>query len=104
MQSRLDEIRALGGEVVAISGDDVEACREIAEAYDIDFSLLADPEFQAIDAFGLRHEGGGMGGDAARPATFILDREGQVVWRRLTDNWRIRPRPAELLEALATIP
>ena len=104
MQSRLEEIRALDAEVVAISSDDVEACREIAEAYGLEFSLLADPEFQAIDAFGLRHEEGGMGGDVARPATFILDREGRVAWRRLTDNWRIRPRPAELIEALAAIP
>jgi hypothetical protein len=41
----------------------------------------------------------GEGRDIARPATFICDR-GVVVWRDLTDNWRVRPRPRDILDAL----
>lgn len=104
MQSRRTEFHSLDTEIVAISNDDAERAREIAEAYGIEFALLADPALEAIDAFGLRHEGGGIGGDVARPATFIVDRNGEVVWRRLTDNWRVRPRPEELLEVLAEMP
>jgi hypothetical protein len=57
-----------------------------------------------IDRFGLRHRKGGLDGDIARPAIFILDREGRVAWRELTDNWRVRARPDRLLEELAAIP
>jgi peroxiredoxin len=57
-----------------------------------------------IDAFGLRHVDGGMEGDIARPAVLVFDRDGRVVWRHLTDNWRVRVRPDQLLEVLAGIP
>ena len=104
MQSRIAEFRALETEILAISSDQPEQGTEIAEAYGIEFGLLADPELQVIDAFGLRHENGGIAGDVARPATFILDREGRIVWRDLTENWRVRPRADQLLEALKGIP
>ena len=104
MQSHIDEIRALDADVVAVSVDPPERSREISEAYSLDYVLLSDPGFELIDGLGLRHEAGGMEGDVARPATFVLDREGRIVWRSLTDNWRVRPRPAELLDRLRAIP
>ena len=71
----------------------------------IEYPLLADPDLEAIDAYGVRHPAGGMGGhDIARPATFLIDRQGRIVWRELTDNWRIRLRPERLLEQLAKVP
>jgi peroxiredoxin len=63
--------------------------------------VLSDPDLTAIDAYGLRHEGGMPGNDIARPATIIIDGDGNVVWRDITENWRVRPRPDELLEVLA---
>ncbi len=105
MQSRIDEIRALDGEVLAISVDPPDKGRKISEAYGLSFSLLSDPGLEAIDAFGVRHSTGGVSGeDIARPATFILDREGRVAWYDLTENWRVRPRPSEILAQLAEIP
>ena len=104
MQSRIDEIRALDAEVLAISVDPPEKSREIVEAYGITFPVLSDPDLTAIDLFDVRHVGGGLDGDIARPATFILDREGRVVWRQLTENWRIRLRPETVLEQLSDVP
>jgi peroxiredoxin len=103
LQSRLAEFRAAGAEVVAISSDSEEHAREIAEALGIDYAMLSDPALEAIDAYGLRHESGGMDGDIARPATFIVDRDGRVAWRELTDNWRIRPRARDVLEVVKTL-
>jgi peroxiredoxin len=51
-----------------------------------------------MDLFGLRHEKGGPGGDVARPAVFLIDRQGRIVWRELTENWRVRVRPEQVLE------
>ena len=91
---------------MAIAVDPPDRSREIVEAYDLTFPVLSDTETEAIHAFGVVHE---MGDpihktDIARPATFILDREGRVVWFHLPENWRIRPRPEELLDELARIP
>ena len=104
MQAHIDDIRRAGGEVLAVSVDPPERSREIAAAYGISYRLLSDPALAAIDAYGVRHAGGGMDGDIARPATFILDREGRVVWRDLTENWRVRARPGTIVEQLRRLP
>jgi peroxiredoxin len=104
LQSRIDEIRALDAEVLAIAVDPVEKNREVVESNGLGFHVLSDPELAAIDAFGLRHVGGGLDGDIARPGVFIIDREGRIAWRDLTENWRIRVRPEEIVERLATVP
>ena len=90
--------------MLAISVDPPERSSKIVEAYGLGFSVLSDPKLQVIDAFGLRHPNGGMEGDISRPTVFILDREGEVVWRHMTENWRVRVRPEQVLEQLAAIP
>ena len=92
--------------MVAISVDPPERSREIVAAYGFTFPLLSDAEGRVIDAFGVRHDAGNPidGTAIARPATFVLDRDGRVVWRDLTENWRVRPRPATLLAVLDDIP
>ena len=91
---------------MAISADPPDKSREIVEAYALAFPVLSDTETEAIHAYGVVHEMGDPINetDIARPATFILDREGRVVWYHLPENWRIRPRPDELLVELAKIP
>lgn len=106
LQSRIAEIRALDGEVLAISVDLPEVNRdEVVAAHGITFPVLSDVGLEAIDAFGVRHPGGSIeGGDIARPSNFVLDREGRVVWREISENWRIRVRPDTVLEQLRAIP
>ena len=104
MQSRIDDFHGLDAEILAIVTDSVEENRDIVESYSLDYPILSDPDLVAIDAFGVRHPGGWIEGDIARPATFIVDRSGYVAWRNLTENWRVRPRPGELLEQLARLP
>ena len=48
----------------------------------------------------MRHRGAGMdGGDIAQSASFLIDAEGRVAWLRVADNYRVRPRPEEILAA-----
>ena len=44
------------------------------------------------------------GQDVARPAEFLLDRTGTVRWRNLTEDYRVRARPAEILERARALP
>jgi peroxiredoxin len=105
LQSRLSEFEDQDAVIVAVSVDLPEDSATIAGAYGIEFPILSDPSLQWIDAFGVRHVGGDIeGGDIARPATFLLNRDGKVVWRHFPENWRVRVRPEELLEQLARIP
>jgi len=89
--------------VVAISTESVERAREAADYYGLEFALLSDPDLEAVGAYGLFHEDGGIGGDVARPATLVVDQRGDIVWRELTDNWRVRPRVEDVLEVLRTV-
>lgn len=75
----------------------------MVERLGLGFPILSDPDAATIRAWGLLHAGGGIDGDIARPATFVLDGEGRVAWRSLTDNWRVRVRPEHLLEGVATV-
>lgn len=97
-------MRALDAEVLALSVDPPERNRQAAEAWRIDYRLLSDPGARVIASYGLLHENAGPMGDIARPATLILDREGRIVWRDLTDNWRVRTRPDDVLRELRRMP
>ena len=74
------------------------------KAYALEFPLLSDPRAEVIEAYGVLHPDGGLDGAIARPATFLIDREGRVVWRDLTENWRVRVRAAELVRRLEGLP
>ena len=43
------------------------------------------------------------GQPVARPAEFLVDRSGVVRWRNLTEDYRVRARPDELLRAARAI-
>lgn len=91
--------------MLAISVDPVDRNRELSDKLGIEFALLSDPECEAIDTYGVRHPEGGMGGvDIARPAVFVLDRDGNIAWKDLTENWRVRVRPDEVLKQLERLP
>ena len=88
--------------VVAISPDSVEQNTKVIQQLGLTFPILSDSSLEATDAFGLRHaDASPYGGDLPRPATYIVD-AGTVRWRRVTDNWRVRPRPDDILRILAT--
>jgi peroxiredoxin len=106
LQTRIDDFGKQEAVVMAIAVDPPAKSREIVDAYDLTFPILSDTGAETIRAYGVVHRDGDPinGTDIARPATFILDREGRVVWSYLPQNWRVRPRPAELLDELAQIP
>ena len=104
MQSQLEEIHEADAEVLAISTDSVGRNQRLSADQQLEFPLLADPQLLAVDAYHLRHAGGNpTGADIARPAVFILDRQGIIQWQWLTDNWRIRARPETILEQLTIL-
>lgn len=103
LQERKDDFDAAGVRIVAVSPDSVEENRGVAERLSLSFPILSDPDLTLTDSLGLRHVGARPGGgDVPRPAVFIVS-DGEIRWRALTDNWRVRVRPDPLLEEVHRI-
>jgi len=87
--------------VLAISVDTNEESALLAERLGLEFPILSDVQEEVIRTWGLVHENGKPGGGAiARPAVFLVEPDGTISWRRLTDDYRVRVRPEDILEAL----
>ena len=100
IQKSLDKFEEVGIRPVAISVDPPEVSRDLCEKAGYTFTFLSDPKLDAIGRYDLVHKGQGEnGGDIARPAEFLIDSSGAVRWRMLTENYWVRARPEQILEA-----
>jgi len=69
------------------------------------FTFLSDPNAEVIRHYDLLHAGAGVNGqDIARPAEFLLDSSGVVRWVNLTEDFRVRATPEEMLNASKALP
>ena len=74
------EFQERGIVVIGISKDSVESHRKFAEKYDLPFILLADPELQAIQSYGVWQEKklyGKVSMGVVR-TTFIINESGMI--------------------------
>ena len=85
---------------MAISVDAPEVSRDLREQAGLTYTFLSDPRAEVIRRYDLVHAGAGEEGrDVARPAEFLVDRSGTVRWVNLTENYRVRARPEQFIEA-----
>ena len=85
---------------MAISVDAPEVSAGLATRRGYTYTLLSDPDAEVIRRYDLVDPGAGMKGhDVARPAEFLLDSSGTVRWVNLTEDYRIRARPEQLIRA-----
>jgi len=100
IQKNLDQFNEVGIRPVAISVDTPAESRDLCEKAGYTFTFLSDANLDAIRRYDLVHAGQGIGGhDIARPAEFLIDTKGTVRWRMLTENYWVRARPSQILEA-----
>jgi len=89
---------------VAISVDTPETNRQMLAKAGYTFLFLSDPNADAIKRYDLVHAEQGIDGhDIARPAEFLLDSSGIVRWVNITENYWVRARPEQILEAAKTV-
>jgi peroxiredoxin len=79
----LEDFRAAGAELVAISVDDAARAEPVRHELGIKFPLLCDTQREVVKAYGLLNtrENGGI----AFPASFVIDRDRVVRFRALED-------------------
>ena len=100
IETRLNQFNEAGIRPVAISVDAPEVSRDLAQKAGYTFPLLSDRSAEVIRRYDLVHAGAGENSqDIARPAEFLVDSSGTVRWVNLTENYWIRARPEQVLEA-----
>ncbi|MGN0801389.1 MAG: thioredoxin-dependent thiol peroxidase [Candidatus Faecivicinus sp.] len=94
------ELRAMGVEVIGISKDSAASHARFAAKYGLTFELLADPELQAIQSYGVWQEKKlyGKTSMGVVRTTYLIDEQGNIekVWPKA----KAAVNPAEVLEYL----
>ena len=98
-QHHLPKFESRGIRIAAISVDSVETNQRHARKMGYTFAFLSDPKAGVIRRYDLLHpKAGPKGEDISRPAEFLLDQSGTVVWRNLTEDAAVRARPEQVLK------
>jgi peroxiredoxin len=117
-----DQIRALGGSIVAISGQRADHALSLTQKHSLSFPVLSDLDQTVIRAFRLRYtvpaelramfEGRGQDisqqnadGSWTLPisATYVTDHTGTIVLAHAEAEWRMRLDPTDIIEALTKL-
>lgn len=123
LNARLDEIHALGAQLVAISPQVPDGSMSKDEISEMDFWVLSDQDAKVAAKYGVAWEvpeflsehmrvdrnldldiiNNGNGGVLPIPATFVLDRDGVVTWRYVDVDYRTRSEPEDIITALTLL-
>jgi peroxiredoxin len=71
-RDRIGEFSGAGAQVLGVSMDDLPTQTRFAESLRLPFPLLADPQGEAADAYGVKGEG------YAQRVTFVIEKDGKV--------------------------
>ncbi|ETX11136.1 redoxin [Marinomonas ushuaiensis DSM 15871] len=120
LQARLGDIHDLGAELIAISPQVPDDSLSKDEISQMGFQVLSDQSAKVAVEYGVAWEvpefllehmrvdrgleletvNNGNGNVLPIPATFVIDRGGNVVWRFVDVDYRIRSEPSDIIEAL----
>ncbi|WP_448248446.1 peroxiredoxin-like family protein [Thalassotalea agariperforans] len=120
LQARLKDIQALGATLVAISPQVPDGSMTRDEISDMEFVILSDQDAKIASQYGIAWEvpeflvehmrvdrklnletiNNGNGSILPIPATFVLSRDGEVIWRYVDVDYRTRSEPDDIIEAL----
>jgi len=120
--TRVDAVRAAGGEIVAVTPETPAARARTVERNDIQYRVLGDPTLAAAKAFGLEdtlddeqrqtlennnidltQQNASGSWELPAPGIFIIDTTGTIRYADASWDHMERARPADVIEALADI-
>lgn len=98
LRDALSNLEALDAQVIGISVNDPFSNRAFHEMNMLNFPLLCDYNREVVKKYGVFHEdfAGLKGYTAAKRSVFILDREGVIRYRWVSDNPGVEPDYAEI--------
>ena len=99
MQKNYANIRAAGAELIAISSDDEGDTKKTVQGSGLEFPVLADKDRAIISAYNVLDPGNDR---IARPASYVLRKEGTVAWKSI-DGVAVRVPTAQILTELGKL-
>lgn len=97
---KLDEVRALGAEVVGVSKDDTKSHEKFCNKYALNFLLLSDPDSSMIKTYGAYGDRGIFGMGTLRK-TYIIDKNGKIS--KIFEKVKPDKHDTEVLDFLKTL-
>jgi peroxiredoxin len=97
------EIGRLGGQVFGIAVTATFSQQAFAGSLGIDFPLLSDWDRTTCAAYGVRYDVWKGHAGLAKRSLFVVDREGVVRYRWVTDDAAVVPDLAEAVTLLADL-
>ncbi len=100
----LPQFDAAGAVVLGISPDDAASHRAFAEKFALPFPLLADPEHQIAEAYGVWQEKTNYGKTywGIQRATFVIDKGG--ILRKIYPRVQVDQHSEKVLEFVRSLP
>jgi len=113
------EFESLGASLVAISGEPPDRSLSVVEKDSLTFTVLSDTSFLAARKFGIVYElpkvvedvmlnfglnmkeyYGTPKAELPLSATYVVDKEGQIIYSFLEADYKVRAEPADIIAAL----
>ncbi|MGI8493691.1 MAG: peroxiredoxin-like family protein [Pyrinomonadaceae bacterium] len=122
LQKNISQIKAAGGNVVAISVENPDNSLSVAKKNEVEFTVLSDPNLNLARKFGIVYEMPketddlykSHGLDVAKhnamekaelplSATYVVNRKGKIVYAYLEPDYKKRAAPEIIIETLSKI-
>jgi peroxiredoxin len=115
LQDSLGFIIEKGGQVFAISPDEISNLRKTQEKNDIDYTLLSDPDYKIAEMFDVNFVPDesdvkkynqflnaqlGISDELPIPAVYIINQNLEITWRFFNPDYRKRASVKEIIEHL----
>lgn len=103
MEQQVPVVERLGGSIVAIAVTATFSQQQFASDLDLHFPLLSDWGSDTADAWGVRYDVWKGHAGLAKRSVFVIDRDGIVRYRWVTDDAAEVPDFAEAVAAMAAL-
>ncbi len=122
LQKNLAQIKAAGGNLVAVSVENPDNSLSVARKNELDFTVLSDPDLTAAKKFGIVYQMPketdefykSKGLDVAKhnemeraelplSATYVVNQKGEIVYAFLEPDYKKRAAPETIIEMLLKI-
>ncbi len=99
MQQIEPELKSIGYQIIAISGDKSEDLRKTIDKSSLSYTLLSDEDLEGARALGIAWKSGGKREILPVPAVLVLNREAEIQFIYVNPNHKVRLDGAVLMAA-----